>query len=139
MLRALAPRRQWRDCGGRTWKKWTKYILAKKIFLKNVILIKFSKFLPSWGHGPPDPLATGLKAHFQAIYSIIFLKHVYILVFILTLYIPKSRAFVENGAGDYRYSLHSLRPTPLPQCSFVLFCMEYSHIGTQQSEIYCNS
>ena len=35
----------WRELeGGRTWKKWTKYILAEKFSKQKVILTKFSEF-----------------------------------------------------------------------------------------------
>ena len=41
--------------GGRTWKKWTKYILAEKIFLKKDHLDKMFGILPSWGAMAPWP------------------------------------------------------------------------------------
>ena len=61
--------RHWRELGGgRTWKKWTKYILAEQIFLKKGHFDKIFGILPSWGgQGPPGPpLATGLMCTLHA-------------------------------------------------------------------------
>ena len=48
----------WRELGGgRTWKKWTKYILSKKICLKKGHFDKIFGIWPIWGgQGPPGPL-----------------------------------------------------------------------------------
>ena len=45
--------------GGRTWRKWTKYILTAKVFLKKVILTKFWNF-GELGDQDTPALATGL-------------------------------------------------------------------------------